>query len=86
MNHNDEATKLPSGFDCPEGTRLIIQRPDGYLTMLVTGQFRVINHIAVSDGGKDEMVGATLHLAMQAEPDEDGTLYTIAKGTYGEGS
>lgn len=79
--------RIPVGFECPPGTRLIIQRPDGFFVAEVEGTFRIVNHIEVNPSGLDEVLGATISLSMEAKPKEDGTLYRVQTGVYGpEGS
>jgi hypothetical protein len=82
-----------AGFECPEGTRIIIQRPDGFLTALVTGTVRIKHVIEKGDiatpenggfGIPDRVVGASmdLHLTLTEDKDRHDSLYHLELGQY----
>lgn len=80
-----------SGFDCPEGTRLIIQMPNGHFTALVQG--KVLVNMVIEPGARggdpggfwwsepDKVVGASLDLHFDIDW-EDDYLYRVAAGKY----
>lgn len=77
-----------AGFDCPEGTRLIIQRPDGYFTALIQGN--VITRMVIEPGFTpewglgvpDKIIGASVFLDCKIDQDENGNLWKVALGKY----
>lgn len=73
-------------FECPEGTRLIVQRPDGYMTAMVEGRVHLTTTVELNDENPalDSITGAHIEtsLSCTGDPARDGSLWTVAAGEY----